>query len=75
MKYIITCYPFPNGKNYLLQFSISADSKEEAINYCEERGIYYKTIVSLVDYAKMNYFQLPLHEIENPFKRSFIKIM
>jgi hypothetical protein len=64
MKYIITCSPYPKNGSYITQFSMFAENKEHIINYCEKEGIYYKTIVSLKDCLKMNFYQKPLHEIE-----------
>jgi len=62
-NFIITCSPFFNGKSYLTQFSMYSDNAQDIINYCEKKGIYYKTIVSQKDYNKMYKYQLPLHEL------------
>ena len=63
MRYIITCSPYFKNEKYLLQFSMTASNVNEIIEFCNNEGIYYKTIVSIIDYMKMNYYQLPLHEI------------
>lgn len=63
MTYIITCYPYFDGKGYLTQFTKEAEKKQEIIDFCNRNNIYYKTIINYFQYLTLSITQKGLHNL------------